>query len=178
MKKIIVTNKNNKNLLNPIEMSFGEREQELKELNKLDQKTIEQEQKSNYTRWSQFNLEYTAELIWLASNHAKAHAILLYLIDNADKYNTVMCSYQVFEELLGVSRQTISTAIKVLKDNGFIYVYKSGVSNVYCINPDLFWKSYGKNVIHCKFPANIILSLKEQDKQYQKQFEHLKQVKQ
>ena len=79
-----------------------------------------------------------------------------------DNYNAVMCSHTVIMEVLGVSRQTVSKAITVLKDRGFIAVYKSGTSNVYTINDNVFWKSWGKNRKYCKFPANIVLAESEQ----------------
>ena len=42
--------------------------------------------------------------MWLALKHPKAHAILLFLVDQMDNYNAVMCSYQVIQEVLGISR--------------------------------------------------------------------------
>ena len=62
-----------------------------------------------------------------------------------DNYNAVICSYQVFQEALGMSGRTVSRAIKYLKDNGFIYIYKSGSSNVYIANKNLVWRSWGTN---------------------------------
>ena len=62
-----------------------------------------------------------------------------------------------------ISRATVSRAIKILRDGGFIYVYKSGTSNVYVVNPDLAWKTYGKNRRFCEFPATVVLDYDEQE---------------
>jgi DNA-binding transcriptional ArsR family regulator len=89
-----------------------------------------------------------------------------------------MCSYKVLEEVFKVSRQTISGAIQILKEHGFIAVLKSGTSNIYTVNDKIFWKSWGTNRRYSKFPANVILSLSEQEMDYQKNvvFEKLKEV--
>ena len=62
-----------------------------------------------------------------------------------------------------MSGRTISRAIKYLKDNGFLYIYKSGTSNVYVANKNLVWNSWGNNREYCEFPANIVLSKSEQE---------------
>ena len=106
-------------------------------------------------------------MIWLALKYPKARAILDFLVQQMDNHNAVMCSYKVLSEMLDVSSETIRRSIKVLKEKGFIAVFKSGASNVYAVNDDLYWKSYGKNIWQSKFPANVVLSLSEQDKELQ-----------
>ena len=75
-----------------------------------------------------------------------------------DKYNAVVCSYKVFQEALGIGQATVARSVKYLKDNGFLYIYKSGTSNVYVANKNLVWNSWGNNQEYCEFPANIVLS--------------------
>lgn len=152
-------------------LSFKERDiliQEEKEKEKLKQKL---EKNSQFSRWSQFNLEHTKELMWLALKHPKAHALLIFLVDQMDEYNAVMCSYKVLEEVLEVGQATIARNIKILKENGYIAVLKSGSSNVYAINDTIYWKSWSNNRKYSKFPANVVLSLSEQEKQIQIKFE-------
>jgi len=48
-----------------------------------------------------------------------------------------------------------------------IAVLKSGTSNVYAINDSIAWNSWGTNVKYSKFPANVVLSIEEQEKSYQ-----------
>jgi|AYRG01.1.fsa_nt_gi DNA-binding transcriptional ArsR family regulator len=159
-----------KDVLNPNTRTFEEREKELRELEKKEEEERKREKNSPFGRWTQYNNQHTKEMMWLALKHPKAHAILLFLVDQMDNYNAVICSMQVLQEVLGVSRQTISTAIKVLKENGFIAVLKSGTSNVYAINDSVYWKSWGNKKQYSKFPANVVLSLSEQEKKLQVSF--------
>ena len=116
-------------------------------------------------------------MMWLQINHPKASAILSFLVNEMDNYNAVMCSYQVLQEVLKVSKDTIRKCIKVLKENGYIAILKSGTSNVYTVNDSIYWKSWGNNLKYSKFPANVVLALSEQEKQYQISFEDLEREK-
>lgn len=165
MPDIVVSDQ--RNPVNPNLMNFEEREKDLKAQEEARQKAEKREKNSPFSRWSQFNLEHTRELMWLAVKHPKAHAVLYFLVDQMDEYNAVMCSAQVLQEVLEVSRQTISKSIKVLKDNGFIAVLKSGNANVYTINDSVYWKSWGNNKKYSKFPANVVLAMSEQEEAYQ-----------
>ena len=91
-----------------------------------------------------------------------AMRILLFIVEHMDKLNALVCSYKVFEDALGISQATVARAIKTLKDKGMIYVMKSGSSNVYIMNDEVAWKSWGSNKKYCKFPANVILSKNDQ----------------
>lgn len=128
-----------------------------------DEKRERENKKSPFRDFYQVNKERTDDLMWLLNENPNSYKILLFLFDHMDKYNAVMCSYQVLQEALTISRATASRAIKLLKDHGFIHVYKSGTSNVYVTNPDLVWNSWGNNRQYCEFPANIVLSASEQE---------------
>jgi len=155
---------NEKNILNPNCLSFDERKNQL-DKERQDEINIESNKKrSPYSNWYQFNREYTGEMIWLAGKHPKAHQILLFILDQMDSYNALMCSYKVFQEALNISESTVKRSIKVLKDNGFVKTYKSGTSNVYAVNKKLAWSSWGNNYKYAKFEANIIISESEQEK--------------
>jgi DNA-binding transcriptional ArsR family regulator len=117
------------------------------------------------------NAEKNRDSIWLTLNHPKAQAILFFLTEQMDNYNAVVCSYQILQEVLKISKDTVRRNIKVLKDNGFITVLKSGISNVYIINDTIDWKSKNNNEKYSKFPANIVLTLSEQEENYQVSFE-------
>jgi DNA-binding transcriptional ArsR family regulator len=159
-------------------VSFDEREVYLEQKEQEQALMAEEAKQSGFKRWTQYNNEHTGEMMWLAMKHPRAHAILYFLVDQMDYYNAVMCSYKVLEEVFKVSRQTISGAIQILKEHGFIAVLKSGTSNIYTVNDKVFWKSWGSNRRYSKFPANVILSLSEQEAGYQKSLatEKLKEV--
>lgn len=168
MNTITVTEKIN--ILNPNSRTFEERMKELQKIEKAEQDTLKRDKNSPFSRWTQYNNEHTKEMMWLALKHPKAHAILLFLVDQMDNFNAVMCSYQVLQEVLEVSSETIRKNIKVLKNNGYIAILKSGTSNVYAINDSVYWKSWGNKKQYSKFPANVVLALSEQEKNYQLNF--------
>lgn len=166
-----ITVSDKKNLLDHSSVTFEEREADLAALKKREEIIRKKEIGSPFSRWTQFNLEHTEELIRLAIKHPKAHAILYFLVDQMDEHNAVMCSYQVLQEVLGISKPTITRSVKVLKEAGFLAVLKSGTSNVYAINDSVYWKSWGNKKKYSKFPANVVLSMTEQDEDYKKNFE-------
>ena len=163
-----------KDIFDPNSFTFGERAEQLEKEKVKEEKMLKSEKKSSFTRWTQFNNDHTKELMWLALKHPKAHAILLFLIDQMDNYNAIVCSYKVLEEVLDVGQATVARNIKVLKENGFIAILKLGTSNVYAINDNIYWKSWGNNRKYSKFPANIILALSEQEEKYQSNLEFTK----
>ena len=86
-----------------------------------------------------------------------------------DHTNALACSYAVFEEALGKSKATVTRAVKVLKDNGFLSVLKMGTSNVYIINQEVAWSSWDNKKKYCKFNGNMLISHKEnKDYRYSK----------
>lgn len=153
-----------KNIINPNSMSFEERQKELDQQAQMQKIANKKMKDSPFSNFYQFNREYSKEMIWLATNHPKANGILLFLLDQMDSYNAVMCSYRVFQEALGMGQATVARSIKILKDTGFINIYKSGTSNIYAINKNLAWSSWGTNHKYAKFEARIIIAESEQEK--------------
>lgn len=154
---------NNKNIFNSNSITFEERERQLKQQEEIEINTKKREKNSPFSNWYQFNKEHSKEMIWLAGKYPKAHQILLFLFDQMDNYNSLVCSYKVICEALEMSESTAKRAIKVLKDNKFIEIYKSGISNVYVVNKELVWNSWGSNYKYAKFSAKIIISESEQE---------------
>ena len=157
--------------MNQNSISFKEREKELEAIRKLEQEQHKREQKNSqnspYTNWAQFNLDKNREIMWLSLKFPKAATLLYFFVEEMDHYNAVICSSKVIEEKFEMSRQTVSKYIGVLKTHGFIHILRTGGANIYTVNHNIFWKSYGKNIKHSKFPANIIITLSEQDKNEQ-----------
>lgn len=144
------------------EVSFEQRKKELQEEKQAQEEEEKKKRKSPFKRFYQVNKDNSECLRDCLKENPKALEILLFIFDHMDKYNAVVCSYKVFQEALGMSKATVQRAIKYLKDNGFLYIYKTGTSNVYVANKELVWNSWGKNTQYCEFPANIVLSKTEQ----------------
>lgn len=143
------------------EISPSERALELKALEEAEAR----ERNSPYKEWVQMNLDtrITRAIDAMAKENAVALRLFLFLTKHMDAYNAVQCSYTVMTEALDISRPTASRAVKYLRDQGFLYILKSGTSNIYTLNPDVVWKSWGNNVRYCEFPVNVIISPTEQE---------------
>lgn len=163
-----------KNVLDPESRTFEERQKELEEQKKQEDEEQKRRQGSPYKRWVQMNKDaYKAE-DWLMSQSPIAYRIFKFLINNMDSYNAVMCSQTVLQERFDVSRVTVSRAIKLLKERQYIDVYKSGTSNIYAVNKQIAWNSWGTNYKHGKFSANVIISESEQEKDTQVKIQTIK----
>ena len=149
-------------VLNPASLTFAERQAQLAEQDKKEKEEREKAKKSPYDNWVQVNKDaYKAE-DWLMSKSPIAYRIFKFLINNMDGYNAVVCSYQVLQEYFGISQDTVRRAIKLLKEKKYVDVHKSGTSNVYTVNKQIAWNSWGNNFKYAKFGANIIISENEQ----------------
>lgn len=161
---------------NPNSISFEARKRQIEEDERLEKEEYERQKKSPYRSWVQMNKDaYKAE-DWLMSKSPIAYRIFKFLINNMDTYNAVMCSQTVLQEQFDVSRMTISRAIKLLKDKNYIDIYKSGTSNIYAVNKNIAWASWGSNFKHGKFGANIIISESEQEEDVQLKIEKHQEV--
>ena len=165
-----------KDVLNPKSLTFDERKNQIEEIVETEKEQRERLKKSPYSSFVQFNKDMYKAEDWLLANSTIAYRVLKFLINNMDGYNAVICSQVVLQEALGVSRVTVSRAISLLKERSFIDVYKSGTSNVYCINKNLAWNSWGSNFAYAKFGANIILSESEQEAAVQRRINAEKEM--
>lgn len=109
----------------------------------------------------QFYRNHIDNVTKLAREQPKAYDLFMLLCKNMDGTNALCASNIVLQELLHCKKATVCRAVKYLKDNGWVCILKSGTSNVYIVNPDVAWTSYGNQKEYCKFQANILLSSSE-----------------
>jgi len=148
-------------------MTFEERQKDLQQQEEKEKDARERAKKSPYDNWVQLNRDaYKAE-DWLMSKSPIAYRIFKFLINNMDGYNAVVCSYKVLQETFEISQDTVRRAIKILKEKGYVAVFKSGTSNIYTVNDKIVWSSWGSSYSQSKFPANVILSISEQEQSIQ-----------
>ena len=145
------------------DVSFKQRAIDLiaKEQEELEE--LKRQKKSPFARFYQVNKDNSEYLRSCLKENPKALQVLFFIFDHMDKYNAVVCSYKVFQDALDMGQATVARSIKYLKEHGFLYVYKTGSSNVYVANKDLVWNSWGNNREYCEFPANIVLTASEQE---------------
>ena len=128
-------------------------------------KQAEQNTKQNTLQYlMQINSEIPAYIAKFYKMNPHALDILLFLINHMDGTNAVICSQVLLMDHFGLSRSTVVKCIQDLKEHGLICIAKTGSTNVYYLNDDLDWTSYGTNNKYSKFPANIVLTYSEQDK--------------
>jgi hypothetical protein len=80
-----------------------------------------------------------------------------------DGYNSLVVSQDALCEVLEVSRMTLHRAIKLLVDEKYVQVLKSGVNNVYCVNADIVWTKRADQIYHARFNSSVYLTSTEQD---------------
>lgn len=101
---------------------------------------------------------FISQIADLGVEDAQALRVLLFLIRHMDTKNALAVPMSLMSDMLGLTRQTVSSKIKFLASNGWISVYKLGRQNVYVVNPDVVWTAYGDQKAYCKFEANVLLS--------------------
>jgi hypothetical protein len=109
----------------------------------------------------QFRRSFMDEVTQLANKNPMAFRLFMFLCKHMDGGNALCVSMVTLSELMETSRQTLSKAVKYLKDNGWVCVLKSGTSNVYIVNPEVAWTSYANQREYCKFQATVVLSSTE-----------------
>lgn len=156
--------------------TFEERRKEIEEEQQKELKKQEKERKnSNFVMMYR---EHMPEIRWLMKKSRYASNIFNFILEHMDYNNALMCSYQVFMDYFEISKPTVTRAIKLLKDNGFIDVLKSGTSNVYIVNQEIAWSSWDNQKKYCKFNGNILISATEnKDYEYRKQFDKFKTLR-
>lgn len=120
---------------------------------------MKEEQKNK--NFVQFYKNYMGTVTTLAVDNPTAFRVFMLICQHMDGTNALCVSMLALSEILNTSRQTISKSVKYLKDNGWMCVLKNGTSNVYIINPQVVWTSYGNQKDYCKFQASVLLSSTE-----------------
>ena len=130
--------------------TFEERRREIEE---EQQKELEkQEKEKKNSNFVMIYREHMPEIRWLMKKSRYASNIFNFILEHMDYNNALMCSYQVFMDYFEISKDTVRLAIKILKENGFIDILKSGTNNVYIVNQEIAWTSWDnqKNIVSFK----------------------------
>ena len=139
-----------------------EKKQRLAKQEEAERRAAEDAKKGPYRSFLQVNDDnYKAEA-WLMKKSPIAYQVLRFITHNMDNYNALICSYKVIEETLQVSHSTVARAIQLLQEHKYLHIAKSGTTNIYMVNKELYWHSYGTNYARAEFGAKIIISADEQ----------------
>jgi DNA-binding transcriptional ArsR family regulator len=103
-------------------------------------------------------------IIEMMGENATAVKVFLWLLQHMDKRNALVISQQALAEALEISRQTVYTSTKYLKEKRAVDILKSGNTNIYAINVQLAWKSNANGKKYALFDAAVYVADSEQDK--------------
>lgn len=147
--------------VNPVVRMADLKDQQIDEILEYNER-----KKSPFRKWVQMNYDDNAYKAddFLVANSPTAYRIFKFLIANMDRYNAVIVSYKVLQQVFSYGQATVARAIKFLKDHKYIEVVRTGGANVYTINKHLYWNSYGTNYAYAEFDAKVIITATEQDK--------------
>lgn len=105
---------------------------------------------------------YMDETVDLANRAPAAFTVLMALVKQMNKVNSVMISNESLEKICGISNSTVKRAIKILREQQWIDVLKIGTSNVYRVNSNVFWQDRADGK-WASFQAQVVLNFDEQD---------------
>lgn len=131
---------------------------EKEEAERAKKQREEDKKNSDFVQVYRRHMEQIAEL---GTENPTALKLLLFFMAHMDGTNALCVSNITLQEIFNCSKPTVCKAIKYLKDNGWICVLKSGTANVYIVNPEVAWSSYGYQKQYCKFNATVFLSESE-----------------
>lgn len=118
---------------------------------------VEQQRNKENRDFVMYFRPFMDELTKMAGENYTAYKLFQFFCKNMDGTNALVVSMNALSEIMQLSRQTISKAIKYLSDNGWVCVMKTGTTNVYIVNPEVAWTSYADQKATCNFKANVIL---------------------
>lgn len=104
-----------------------------------------------------------SSLVVLQKEDPKAGALLMFLMQHMDRDNALIVSIETIAEFMEWSKPTVNRKIKVLKDKNFISTARTGNSNVYFVNANIAWTTYGNKKEYAKFRATVLISKTEQE---------------
>lgn len=157
----------------------NDRMNRMNDLEKIKQKEKEEYEKSKKnSNFIMMYRDHMPEMRWLMKKSGIASSILNFIMEHMDGRNALACSYQVFIDYFEISKATVQRAIKLLYENGFIDILKSGTSNIYVVNKEIVWCSWENQKGFCQFAGNILISKTEnKDYFYRSQFNKFKELK-
>lgn len=96
--------------------------------------------------------------------YPKAAEMFFFIIEHMDTNNALVVSQHALSEVLNISKSTVGRCRAYLEKEQALHVYKSGVSNIYCVNTEITWQLADNKKKYAKFSANVYLSESEQFK--------------
>lgn len=87
-----------------------------------------------------------------------AAKVYVFLAQNADIHNAVVCSVELLAEEMECSTRSIMRATKWLEENRHLVIAKIATANAYILKPDDIWKTSEENKKFWSFGAAALIS--------------------
>jgi predicted transcriptional regulator len=106
----------------------------------------------------------------LSKEYPTALNVFSWLIEVADKSNSVIVSLHAIALGVNLNERTCQRAIAYLKENAFLTVLKAGNMNIYVLNDQIVWKDTAdKKDKFSQFSAKVHIMASEQEEPYRTQ---------
>lgn len=127
-------------------------------------------------KFVQMNERNMDSLITLIKENSMAGQIFIWISKRMNKSNALVVSQQTLAETLDISRQSVYTSIKFLRDNNYLTILKSGNTNVYVLNERIVWKAEADKRRFAQFSAEVYLGETEQEMEFKEKTTHSKEI--
>jgi Firmicute plasmid replication protein (RepL) len=154
---------------------MAELDQKARQQELADKDKLEELQRKNYN-FVQYNKKSLMVLAKITAKSGLAGAIYQFMTAQMKQDNKLLVSREALAEFFEVSKTGVSNAIKLLVDNKFLIVVKSGNANIYCLNADVVWSQSRDKKEFAEFSCQVFLSKTEQEKVKQVKTENVKAV--
>lgn len=133
------------------------------EKDQLDPKTGEMKRVN--ANFAQFYDDHLDLIILMTKENPTALTIFLWVIKFMDDRNALVVSQQTIADALGLHRNTVSLAVKYLKEKKALTVLRSSNTHIFAINAQIVWRDSADAKRFAHFDAKVYISEFEQDNQ-------------
>lgn len=111
----------------------------------------------------QFTRGHLKDMRGLARRSPAAWQVFALLTERMNKSNAIVISQATIAQILGYTRTTINSAVKLLERESWVQVVKVGQVNAYVINSKVVWRDHsGSGKRFSGFFAQVVASEDEQ----------------
>jgi DNA-binding transcriptional regulator YhcF (GntR family) len=110
----------------------------------------------------QIYVDHISVLSQMIQENGMAARIFMWLVQHMDKRNALVISQQTLAEQMGIHRNSVSSAIKYLREIKAMDIVNTGNSKVFAINAQIMWQSGASKKKFAWFDAKVFVSESEQ----------------
>ncbi len=143
--------------LKDADVTFEQRERDLKKQERLEEQQRRENAKSPFQRFAQQNADMLDVMMELADSPLAMKMYFL-IVKKMNNKNALAASYQFFMDYFKVSKPSVCRAVKTLRDKNVLQVKRRNGMTIYLLNPEIVWKGRGNAVKYCEFEGTILIT--------------------